>query len=276
MSLRTSWAVLAVVSLLGAGASQAQPAQPAGEPTSASATPASAVTSAPAAGAPAAPAAAGDAPGYTVRLRALERSVSELKEQVFRTKAKLQLLKETVLGGVIGASRGVIRHHNEMGGSFRLVKAVYALDGVQIFAKADDSGRLSDMKDFDIYNGAIQPGSHTITVQLVYQGHGFGVFSYLKGYKFERPLQPHVRGRRRQGDRGHGRRLREGWGNHQHGRQAGDRLQGQRHGARGDRGGRARQEIALATGASLAGAGSRDTEDTARVLRGGCDVTSYD
>jgi hypothetical protein len=31
--------------------------------------------------------------------------VSELKEQVFRTKARLQLLKETVLGGVIGASR---------------------------------------------------------------------------------------------------------------------------------------------------------------------------
>jgi hypothetical protein len=94
------------------------------------------------------------------------------------------LLKETVLGGVIGASRGIIRHRNDMGGSFRLVKAVYALDGVQIFSKADDSGRLSEMKEFDIYNGAIQPGSHTLTVQLVYQGHGFGVFSYLKGYKF--------------------------------------------------------------------------------------------
>jgi hypothetical protein len=125
-----------------------------------------------------------DSGGYTVRLRALERSVSELKEQVFRTKAKLQLLKETVLGGVIGASRGIIRHQNDMGASFRLIKAVYALDGVQIFAKADDSGRLSEMKTFDIYNGAIQPGSHTLTVQLVYQGHGFGVFSYLKGYKF--------------------------------------------------------------------------------------------
>ena len=122
--------------------------------------------------------------GYTVRLRHLERSVSELKEQVFRTKARLQLLKETVLGGVIGASRAVIRHRNEMGASFRMIKVVYALDGVQIFSKADDSGRLSDMQEFDIYNGAIQPGSHTITVQVIYQGHGFGVFSYLKGYKF--------------------------------------------------------------------------------------------
>ncbi len=124
-----------------------------------------------------------DGGGYTVRLRSLEKNVNELKEQIFRTKARLNLLKETVLGGTLGASRAVIRHKNEMGSSYRLIKAVYALDGVQIFAKADDSGRLAEMPEFDIYNGAIQPGSHTLTVMLVYQGNGFGVFSYLKGYK---------------------------------------------------------------------------------------------
>ncbi|MGA7744331.1 MAG: dihydrolipoamide acetyltransferase [Polyangia bacterium] len=132
-----------------------------------------------------APAAAAEGGAYTVRLRALERNVNDLKEQVFRTRARLNLLKETVLGGVIGASRCVIKHKNEMGASFRLIKAVYALDGVQIFNKADDTGRLSEMTEFDIYNGAIQPGSHTLTVQFIYQGYGFGVFSYLKGYKFK-------------------------------------------------------------------------------------------
>ena len=40
------------------------------------------------------------------------------------------------------------------------------------------------MQEFDVYNGAIQPGSHTLSVALQYQGNGFGVFSYLKGYKF--------------------------------------------------------------------------------------------
>jgi hypothetical protein len=127
----------------------------------------------------------GSDPGaYTVRLRSLEKNVNELKEQIFRTKARLNLLKETVLGGVIGASRAVIRHKNDMGSSFRLVKAAYALDGVQIYSKSDDSGHLADMTEFDIYNGAIQPGSHTLSVVLLYQGNGFGVFSYLKGYKF--------------------------------------------------------------------------------------------
>ena len=144
-------------------------------------------------GAPPAPADATAAPpsgggadsgAYTVRLRSLEKNVNELKEQIFRTKARLNLLKETVLGGVIGASRAYIRHKNEMGSSFRLIKAAYALDGVQIFSKSDDSGHLAEMGEFEIYNGAIQPGSHTLTVVLLYQGNGFGVFSYLKGYKF--------------------------------------------------------------------------------------------
>lgn len=118
-----------------------------------------------------------------MRLRSLEKNVNELKEQIFRTKARLNLLKETVLGGTLGASRAVIHHKNEMGNSYRLIKAIYALDGVQIFSKADDTGRLAEMPEFDVYNGAIQPGSHTLTVMLVYQGNGFGVFSYLKGYK---------------------------------------------------------------------------------------------
>ena len=130
-----------------------------------------------------APAASPDGGGYQVRLRSLEKNVNELKEQIFRTKARLNLLKETILGGTLGASRAVIRHKNEMGSSYRLIKAVYALDGVQIFAKSDETGRLAEMTEFDIYNGAIQPGSHTLSVLLDYQGNGFGVFSYLKGYK---------------------------------------------------------------------------------------------
>jgi hypothetical protein len=186
MTSPRTWGVLA---LLFAAACWARPAW--ADTTSAAATreapaaaPAPAPTGAPPENTPAT-AAAGDSGGYTVRLRALERNVNDLKEQVFRTRARLNLLKETVLGGVIGASRCVIKHKNEMGASFRLIKAVYSLDGVQIFNKADDTGRLSEMTEFDVYNGAIQPGSHTLSVQFVYQGYGFGVFSYLKGYKFK-------------------------------------------------------------------------------------------
>ena len=179
--------VIAVVALLvSSGAAQA--ADKAADTPGNAAAGAPAADAAPAPGAapvPGAATGANDPGAYTVRLRSLEKNVNELKEQIFRTKARINLLKETVLGGVIGASRAIIRHKNEMGSSYRLIQAVYALDGVQIFSKADESGRLSEMGEFDVYNGAIQPGSHTLSVVMLYQGNGFGVFSYLKGYKFK-------------------------------------------------------------------------------------------
>src|SRR3954467_9196856 len=169
--------VLVISLVVGASAHAETAAAPAGAPTPSGAPPAPGeTTAAPAQGG------SGDQGAYTVRLRGLEKNVNELKEQIFRTKARLNLLKETVLGGVIGASRALIRHKNEMGSSFPLIKAAFALDGVQIAAKSE--GNLADLQEFDVYNGAIQPGSHTLSVALQYQGNGFGVFSYLKGYKF--------------------------------------------------------------------------------------------
>src|SRR5205814_1609471 len=145
--------ILAVSLLASASAlAQTASAHPAAAPTPTGAPPAPAESTA----APAAGAASADQGAYTVRLRGLEKNVNELKEQIFRTKARLNLLKETVLGGVIGASRAIIHHKNEMGSSFRLIKAAFALDGVQISAKSDAG--LSDLQEFDVYNGAIQPG----------------------------------------------------------------------------------------------------------------------
>ncbi len=121
---------------------------------------------------------------HQVQLRGLEQRVNELKERIFRSKARLNLLKETVLHGVIAGSRALIVHKNEMGSSFRLIKLVYAIDGAQIYAKADDSGALDEKREFEIFNGSIVPGNHTISVQMIFRGHGYGIFSYLKGYKF--------------------------------------------------------------------------------------------
>ena len=134
---------------------------------------------------PAAPTKPIDAGTYAVRLRDLEQRINELKEQIFRSKARLSLLAETVLEGVVGGGQAVIVHENRMSQSYKLVRVVYALDGAPIFNKADEEGSLGDQKEFEVYNGSIVPGEHTLTVNLEYRGHGFGVFAYLKGYRFK-------------------------------------------------------------------------------------------
>jgi hypothetical protein len=126
-----------------------------------------------------------DAATYAVRLRDLEQRINELKEQIFRSKARLSLLAETVLQGVVAGAQTVIVHENKMSASYKLVKAIYALDGAPIFNRSDEEGALGERPEFDIYNGSIVPGEHTLTVNLEYRGHGYGIFSYLKGYRFK-------------------------------------------------------------------------------------------
>ena len=180
--MRWRVALSVVVACLWAGGTVAvAQTQEASPPDTSTETPREAATTpaTPAAGAPI------DAGTYAVRLRDLEQRINELKEQIFRSKARLSLLAETVLEGVVGGGQAVIIHENRMSEGFKLVRVVYALDGAPIFTKADEEGSLGEQKEFEVYNGSIVPGEHTLTVSLEYRGHGYGVFSYLKGYRFK-------------------------------------------------------------------------------------------
>lgn len=183
-----SWGVSSAAWVLSCGVAWAQPA-----PTSAATTPAPAeATPAPAPAAattPAAPAAAttpaepGTMTGeqYQVRLRDLEQRVNELKEEIFRSKARLSLLAESVLQNAVGGSRAQILHQNEMGGTYRLVGLVYSLDGAPVLNRSDDDGIYRDQRQFQVFNGQLGAGDHNLGVTLEYLGAGL---PYMKGYRF--------------------------------------------------------------------------------------------
>jgi hypothetical protein len=119
-----------------------------------------------------------------VRMRRLEQGTQALKERAWQLKARVQMLKEQMIGGGVGA-QAVIAHSNEMGASFRLTKLVYALDGTQVFARTDDTAEsLYKARSFDVFAGPISPGNHNISAVATYRGHGYGVFEYLSKYTF--------------------------------------------------------------------------------------------
>ncbi len=127
-----------------------------------------------------------EAADYNLRLREIEERVNQLKEKIFQSKARLIQLQEVVLTGTISGARAVVVHKNEMGSSFRLTRIQYALDGASIFTRDDTGqGELEAESELEVFNGAIAPGSHQLSIYLEYQGHGYGIFSYLKGYKFK-------------------------------------------------------------------------------------------
>ena len=152
---------------------------------------ASGTTAAPAAPPPGAPAAAAttavDGSTYVVRLRDLEQRVDELKEQIRRSHTRLSLLSDTILSGGVGGARAEIAFKNELSNAFHLTGATFVLDGSVQYNKQDDTGALAEQKTIPIFSGSIPPGDHTLQVVLKLRGHGYGVFSYLRGYKFNVP-----------------------------------------------------------------------------------------
>jgi hypothetical protein len=123
---------------------------------------------------------------YSIKLKGLEEKVNELKEKVFRSKARLLLLQETVLTGKISSAKVNIVHNNELGYFFKLESVSYILDGAPIFNKVDQGGDLAGKKSFDVLPVSnLVAGNHNLTVQLVVRGSGHGFFSYLDEYKFK-------------------------------------------------------------------------------------------
>jgi hypothetical protein len=145
-------------------------------------------SSTPVAGGPAVPIpdkGAMDGATYSVRLRDLEARVDELKDQIRRSHTRLALLSDTILSGGAAGSRAEVLFKNEMSSAFRLTRALFVVDGAVQYNRADDTGALADQKEIPIFSGSIPPGDHTVQVVLNFQGNGYGVFTYLRGYKFE-------------------------------------------------------------------------------------------
>lgn len=128
-----------------------------------------------------------DGSTYSVRLRDLEARVDELKDQIRRSHTRLALLSDTIMSGGIAGSRAEIIFKNEMSGAYRLVGATFLLDGAVQYNRTDDTGALAEQKEIPIYTGSVPPGDHTIATKLTFQGNGYGVFTYLKSYKWEVP-----------------------------------------------------------------------------------------
>jgi hypothetical protein len=126
-----------------------------------------------------------DGATYAVRLRDLEQRIDELKEQIRRSHTRLSLLTDTILSGGLAGSRSEVLFQNDMSSAFKLVRALFVLDGAVKYNKSDDSGALAEQKEIPIFSGSIPPGDHTVQILLGFQGSGYGVFSYLKGYHFE-------------------------------------------------------------------------------------------
>ncbi len=100
-------------------------------------------------------------------VRTLEERVSELRQRV-------QATRERVHADEAQGARTVVVHRNEVGPSYWLESASYALDGEPFYVKTDLDGDLAGRSSIEVFDAAIPEGRHELSVELVYRGEGWG------------------------------------------------------------------------------------------------------
>jgi len=118
----------------------------------------------------------------SARLRELQNRVVSLKEEIFRTKTRLMLIKERLLNNVIAEAKLVLVHKNSLSGSFAIEEVTYYLDDNKIYFGDEASANL-DEREFAIYDGTVVPGHHVLLVDFKLRGES-GFFSYLEDFRF--------------------------------------------------------------------------------------------
>ncbi|MBU1240669.1 hypothetical protein KJ865_13235, partial [Myxococcota bacterium] len=81
-----------------------------------------------------------------------------------------------------------IIHENKMGGVYRLVRVRYFLDGKLISTLSEGNTKdktLLSSKKIKIFSDHISTGNKRLRVFITYQGNGYGVFAYVKKWKWE-------------------------------------------------------------------------------------------
>ena len=131
-----------------------------------------------------APAAAPAPTNRAIAIRDIDREMTNLSNDIAQSHARLQAITGMVLEQSGGGAQLIIEHQNQMGATFRLVRATYSLDGAPIATRVDENGSLAEQQGFSVFNGRVSSGEHSVTVSLEYQGNGYGIFSYIRGYTF--------------------------------------------------------------------------------------------
>jgi len=77
---------------------------------------------------------------------------------------------------------------NKIGNSFQLRRVTMSIDGQPFASRVDNNDDLASQLEIKLGVATLQAGEHDVSVEAEFQGNGYGVFAYLKGYRFKARL----------------------------------------------------------------------------------------
>jgi len=82
-------------------------------------------------------------------------------------------------------SRGAVVFEDQMGQAYKLYTLKVSLDGERVLDCAGEKKLIDVSSPIPVYEGPMEAGPHKLEVEAGFRGHGFGIFQYLKSYRFD-------------------------------------------------------------------------------------------
>jgi len=111
------------------------------------------------------------------KLSDVRNRTDEMQRQVQLAHARLAEMSKALMTPALAQT--TIDVVDETAHAFKLASARVYVDGVLQY----DRREVGAQRQLPVFVGAMSPGEHAVKVEAVVQGNGFGVFSYLRGYK---------------------------------------------------------------------------------------------
>lgn len=108
---------------------------------------------------------------------AMSQPTDEQREADFRRRAREALLRDSMPHALSSTRLGVLLANRVS--AFRIESVVATIDGELVLRR----GGVVEEEQVSLFDGTIVPGDHELAVDVTLRGRGFGIFTYLHGYR---------------------------------------------------------------------------------------------
>jgi hypothetical protein len=117
-------------------------------------------------------------------MQELEQKINLLRGQIQDTKSMIHNLGESVSKVFVTSTKLLVLQRNDLGSAFSIESVEYKLDGFTVYSNSEPK-KISANPEMVVFDASVLPGNHTLDAVYTIRGTGYGIFTYMKEYRFD-------------------------------------------------------------------------------------------
>jgi len=116
---------------------------------------------------------------YKEEIKEFDNIINNINKDIKKEEKEINFLKNSLINNDISSSKLVVKLQNKDNSYFKILEAKITMNGNEIY-----NNKNIDKKNITIFNNSSDPGTYTFYFDLLVTGSGYGIFTYMKSYKF--------------------------------------------------------------------------------------------